>query len=323
MPVFPLRALLLPMVVLCPLALMSCASITPGEVAGLPSLVERDPGLVELDPGVQEPVFADGQAALLIPDSGPPIDGRAESEMLLYDPETGFPSYPLPDGNPPPLGPAVFASGFRDPLPRSPVWNPPGPKRVGLQAGHWNTSDLPHELRRLSPGASAGGWTEAEVNLLIARHAARFLEEAGVDVDILPTVIPIRYRAHAFVAIHADGDLSGRLSGYKIARPAISSIPEADDEFVRIMYEEYGAATGLRRDSDAHISRRMLYYYAFNTRRYQHAIDLGTPAQLIETGFLTNAEDRAFLTGRPDLAGRGIANGILRFLALELGRGER
>jgi N-acetylmuramoyl-L-alanine amidase len=191
---------------------------------------------------------------------------------------------------------------------------------VGLQAGHWDTNSVPYELRRLSPGSTAGGWTEAELNMLLARHTARILEEAGIEVDILATTIPIRYRSHAFVSIHADGDTSGRLNGYKIARPAISSIPEADDEFVRIMYEEYGAATGMARDSDNHISRRMTYYYAFNTRRYQHAIDVGTPAQILETGFLTNADDRAFLTGRPEVAARGIANGILRFLALELGR---
>jgi N-acetylmuramoyl-L-alanine amidase len=189
---------------------------------------------------------------------------------VIFDPETGFPSYPLPDGNPEPLGPSVFNSGFRDPLPRSPVWNPSGTKRVGLQVGHWNTYDLPFELRRLSPGSTAGGWTEAELNLLLARSTARFLEQAGVEVDILPTQIPVRYRAHAFVSIHADGDTSGRLNGYKIARSGISSIPEADDEFVRIMYEEYGAATGMVRDSDAHISRRMTFYYAFNTRRIGH-----------------------------------------------------
>jgi N-acetylmuramoyl-L-alanine amidase len=156
--------------------------------------------------------------------------------------------------------------------------------------------------------------------MLIATQAKAFLEEAGVEVDLLPTAIPVRYRAHAFVSIHLDGDTSGRLNGYKMARPGFSSIPEADDEFVRVMYREYGEATGLARDADEHISRRMTYYYAFNTRRYEHAIDLGTPAMIIETGFLTNANDRGFLTGRPDLAGRGIANGILRFLGLELGR---
>jgi hypothetical protein len=244
------------------------------------------------------------------------ISPAGRAERIIFD-GSGFPSYPLPEGIQEPLGPAAFASGFRDPLPRSPVWNPAGQKRVGLQAGHWQVQDVPHELRRLSPGTSAGGWTEADVNLLIARRVAAVLEEAGVAVDVLPTTIPVRYRAHVFVAIHADGDASGRLNGFKLARPGFSSIPEADDELVRVMYREYAAATGMVADSDAHISRRMIYYYAFNTRRYEHAIDLGTPAAIIETGFLTNSSDRAFLTGRPDLAARGIANGILRFLELE------
>jgi N-acetylmuramoyl-L-alanine amidase len=202
------------------------------------------------------------------------------------------------------------------------VWDPPGTKRVGLQAGHWLTNDVPNELRRLSPGSSAGGWQEWEVNLLLASRTAALLEAAGVQVDLLPTTIPSRYRAHAFVSIHADGDTSGRLNGYKIARPGFSSIPDTDDELVRTLYREYGAATGMVRDDDAHISRRMTFYYAFNTRRYAHAIDVGTPSAIIESGFLTNAGDRAFLTGQPDVAARGIANGILRFLELERGSAD-
>jgi len=251
-------------------------------------------------------------------------DALLAQEPPSSDPEltvdsSGFPSYPLPSGDPTPLGPAAFRAGFRDPLPQSPVWNPAGPKRVGIQIGHWFTGQLPPELGRLSAGTSAGGWSEWEVNLLIGQRVVQQLEEAGVQADLLPAVIPIRYRAQAFVAIHGDGDTSGALNGYKIARPGFSSIPAADDELVRAMYDEYGAATGMRRDSDIHISLRMTYYYAFNTRRYQHAIDLGTPAAIIETGFLTNGSDRAFLTGQPDVAARGITNGILRFLSLELG----
>jgi hypothetical protein len=246
-----------------------------------------------------------------------------EAESFTWDASLGFPSYPLPEGEQPALGTEASRAGFATPLPRSPIWNPPGPKRVGIQAGHWLTNEVPYELRRLSPGTSAGGWAEYEVNLLIARRVATMLEEAGVQVDILPTTIPQRYRAHAFVAIHADGDTSGALNGYKLARPGFSSVPEADDEFVRTMYREYGAATGMARDSDAHISRRMTFYYAFNTRRYAHAIDLGIPAIIVETGFLTNASDRNFLTARSELPARGIANSVLRFLELELGSEAR
>ena len=202
---------------------------------------------------------------------------------------------------------------FREPLPPAAVWNPPGPKRVGLQAGHWLVEQVPPELRGLQGGSSGGGKQEWEVNLDIALRTQALLEAAGVQVDVLPTTIPERYQAHVFVAIHADGDTSGRLRGFKIARPGFSSVPAADDRLVDDLNATYGVATSLPRD-DEHISLRMRYYYAFNSRRYCHAVAPGVPQAIVETGFLTNATDRGILLGNPDVAARGLADGILRYL---------
>jgi N-acetylmuramoyl-L-alanine amidase len=58
----------------------------------------------------------------------------------------------------------------------------------------------------------------------------------------------------------------------------------------------------------------MRYYYAFNSRRYCHAVAPGVPQAIVEAGFLTNAADRGILLGNPDAAARGLADGILRFL---------
>jgi N-acetylmuramoyl-L-alanine amidase len=209
-------------------------------------------------------------------------------------------------------GPRSFAA-FRAPLPPAPVWNPPGPKRVGLQAGHWKTEQTPPELAGLQHGASGGGKQEWEVNLDIATRAARLLEAEGVGVDILPTTVPPRYRAHVFVSIHADGDPAGRARGFKIARPGFSSISETDDRLVQALYAAYDAVTRLPRD-DENITNRMRYYYAFNSRRYCHAVGPGVPQAIVETGFLTSADDRALLLGNPEAAARGIADGILAFL---------
>lgn len=208
-------------------------------------------------------------------------------------------------------------AGFRSPLPSVPVWNPPGPKRVGLQAGHWQYADAPDELAELrsNPGTSGGGKAEWEVTLDIANMAADMLRAAGVEVDVLPTTIPVRYRAHAFVAIHADGDWTGVLNGYKVTRPGFSSIPEVDDTLVAAINDQYGAVTGLPR-RDSQISRQMTYYYSFNSRHYQHAVAPGVPQSIIETGFLTNAGDRTVLLGDPDRVARGIANGVLKFLQM-------
>jgi N-acetylmuramoyl-L-alanine amidase len=208
---------------------------------------------------------------------------------------------------------------FGRPQPPVPVWNPPGPKRVGLQVGHWQAQDAPDELAslRTNPGAPGGGRIEWQVGLDIAQHAADILRADGVDVDILPTTIPVRYRAHAFVAIHVDGDETGRLRGYKTTRPNFSSIPEVDDVLNQDIFEEYGAETGLP-DNSAYVTGRMRNYYAFNARRYQHAVAPGVPQAIIETGFMSNAADRDFLFNHPEIAAQGLANGIMRFLNADL-----
>ncbi len=225
---------------------------------------------------------------------------------------------PRPDPLPTPGDPAArdFWQAFRLPLPPTPLWDPPGVKHVGLQAGHWLTEQVPPELGRLQQGSSGGGKQEWEVNLDLATRAAVMLTARGIDVDVLPATVPQNYHAHLFLAIHADGDSSGNLHGFKVARPAFSSVPDADDHLVDTLNRDYALATGLPRD-DEHISRRMLYYYAFNSRRYCHAVAPGVPQAVIETGFLTSAIDRQLLIGDPDSAARGIASAVVDFLASE------
>jgi hypothetical protein len=58
----------------------------------------------------------------------------------------------------------------------------------------------------------------------------------------------------------------------------------------------------------------MTGYYAFNSRRYCHAVAPGVPSAILEMGFLTSAADRALLLGNPDVVALGVARGILRFL---------
>jgi hypothetical protein len=240
-------------------------------------------------------------------------------DLPVAVPPVLVPAAPVPSGliqaSEPPCGPGSGprSGSWRDPLPQTPRHNPDGPKQVGLQAGHWLTEQVPAELRGLQQGATGGGKMEWEVNLDIARRSQALLEAQGVVVDILPTTVPVRYRAHLFVSIHADGDTTGRATGFKIARPAFSSLPAVDDRLVESLYAAYGSATGLRRD-DEHITPRMRYYYAFNSRRFCHAVAPGVPQAIVETGFLTNAADRRLLLGTPDVVARGIADGILRFL---------
>lgn len=189
---------------------------------------------------------------------------------------------------------------------------PAGPPRVGIQVGHWKSSELPDELERLrtNTGAFAAGVSEVDVNLAVAQRVVALLEAQGLIVDLLPATIPPSYRADAFVAIHADGSTSAATRGFKIATPWRTS--PASRHLLDSLIAEYASATALPQD-DA-ITFNMRGYYAFSSRRFQHAIDRLTPATIVEMGFLSNAADRSMLVNRPEIAATGIANGIVRYL---------
>src|SRR6266545_957039 len=136
-----------------PLAEQS-APAAPAERANVPSAAEAE--IADIPSAVVHRETAGDVYQFDGADAVASDDGTPASDLALIMDTNGFPSYPLPSGDPVPLGPAAFRSGFRDPLPRSPVWNPAGPKRVGIQIGHWFTGQLPPELQRLSAGTSGG-----------------------------------------------------------------------------------------------------------------------------------------------------------------------
>lgn len=190
---------------------------------------------------------------------------------------------------------------------------PDGPLRVGIQVGHWFAQNAPDEQEGLrdNTGAQAGGVTEWETNLKIAEETKKRLEAEGVIVDLLPTTIPPKYLADAFISIHADGNADMQVSGYKIAPPRRDRSGTAE-RLSNLIETSYGAVTGLT--IDPNITRNMRGYYAFNWRRYEHSIHPMTPGVIVETGFLTNAQDRTIIVKNPQRSARGIAAGVLVFL---------
>jgi N-acetylmuramoyl-L-alanine amidase len=291
--------LLLPLLLACAPATLPAPSLSDSRASPLPP--EANPPLPILAaPGPASADLFDDQAP--IDDAASP-DAEAQSAAATAD-SSALPTWLRPVRRLPPI---TYVGSGQD-------W----PKRVGLQVGHWRNEDLPPELERLRAsggGAVGGGYSEVQVNYDLAQRTAVLLRQQGVEVDVIPATVPMDYRADAFVAIHADGDTRGVLRGFKIARSPLSLIPTHDDALVGWLNAEYGRATGLPRD-DEHITRRMLFYYAFNNRRYEHAIAPSTPAVIVETGFMTSATDRALLIGTPDRPASGIAAGILGFLGL-------
>ena len=190
---------------------------------------------------------------------------------------------------------------------------PAGPVRVALQAGHWKAHEAPDEQAGLRDnGTRGGGKAEWEVNLEIARRAAAILEDSGYTVDLLPTRIPPGYWADLFISIHADGHSSPRISGYRAASPRRDATGRAA-EFAALLDRTYGQETGLPYYGT--VTRRMRGYYAFNYRRYDHALHPMTVGVILETGFLTSPRDRAVLVQDPDRAARGISRAVSQFLS--------
>jgi N-acetylmuramoyl-L-alanine amidase len=175
---------------------------------------------------------------------------------------------------------------------------------VGLQVGHWRREEASYPFSAAS-GSSGGGYTEAEVNLITAESVARHLSARGVQVDLLPTVIPKGYKADAVVAIHADGGPSSR-RGFFVDQPARSVVSTLETQLSKSIVNEYSAAVAI-----PYVYRgtpNSQYYYGY------YDVAASTPMVLIETGFLSNAEDRAILTEQSESTGAAIAEGITKFL---------
>ncbi|HEX9437390.1 MAG TPA: N-acetylmuramoyl-L-alanine amidase [Candidatus Limnocylindria bacterium] len=189
-----------------------------------------------------------------------------------------------------------------------------GPRRVGIQAGHWLTEEAPPELWRLltQTGTSWNGVTEVEINVDIANRVKAILEPKGIVVDVLPTTIPPSYVADAFVALHGDGDGTGENSGFKMAFS--SRRTPFESALLESIKTAYGAATGLAYDP-IHISRNMIGYYAMSWQRNKYATAPHTPSVILEMGYVSNDGDRELLTERADVVAEAIATGIVRFLA--------
>ena len=212
-----------------------------------------------------------------------------------------------------PSGEHVGGSDVVDPDPLLAWTRPEGPVRIALQAGHWKAGEAPDEQAGLrSNGARAAGHAEWEVNLEIASRTAAMLRDSGYTVEILPTTIPPGYWADLFISIHADGHSSPRTSGYRAAAPRRDRTGRAA-EFATLLDRTYGEETGLPYYGT--VTRRMRGYYAFNYRRYDHALHPMTVGVILETGFLTSPRDREVIVDGPDRAARGIVRAVTRFVS--------
>jgi len=192
-----------------------------------------------------------------------------------------------------------------------------GPPLVGIQVGHLASDRHPEELAvlRVSTGAEVGGVREVDVNLAIARALAERLLAAGVEVELLAATVPPGYKADVLLSIHADASPDPARRGYKSAHAEPARNPR-DAALKRLVDAAYLGASPLPSD-DANVSGAMLDYYAFADDRLRHAADSSTAALILELGYLSHPDDRAWLLD-PERPAAALADGLLSYLgALE------
>lgn len=227
----------------------------------------------------------------------------------------------------------VVVNGFPSPMRvlfgdevRVPRWKPlkavanamRGPVRVGLQVGHLHAGDQPDELAELrySTGAHWDGLDEVDVNAIIAAELAERLEERGFVVDLLPATVPQRYRADLLLSIHVDANPNASRRGYKSAHFLPARNPH--ELLLKLHVDRAVLSWTTFEDDDRNVTGNMLQYYAFNHRRYRHAVHPRTPALLVELGYLSNAHDRSVLS-EPARVAAALEAGVARYLQ-EVGR---
>jgi N-acetylmuramoyl-L-alanine amidase len=169
---------------------------------------------------------------------------------------------------------------------------------VGIVAGHWQND---------SGAVCPDGLQEVDINLDVASRAVALLQKEGYDAELLSEFSDRLngYKADAFVSIHSDSCAASGLSGFKVARVAVSAIPTVEDRLVECLRQEYEKGTGLGFHKNT-ITFDMTDYHAFRE------IDPSTPAAIIELGFM--GKDRKLLTQQSSVVARSVVRGIVCFL---------
>ena len=173
-----------------------------------------------------------------------------------------------------------------------------GPWVVAVQPGHWQIAELPQELWRLrtNTGAQWGDVREVDINRAVSSDLISMITAQGWKPVLVPATVPPELRADAFVAVHADSSSDTSRHGWKLSSPWRSS--QASRELAKAVAGSFAQEPQLVEDVDG-ITVNMRGYFAFNDRRFVHAIGPYTPAIIIELGFISNAADRARLTSDP------------------------
>lgn len=175
-----------------------------------------------------------------------------------------------------------------------------GGSQIGILSGYWqnNTGEV-----------CSDGVVESDVNYLIASLTSQILMNEGYQVKIFPEydLELLNFNGKTLVALYSGSCAENPKppSGFKIGTSLTSEDPDVIDQLAVCLAEKYRESTGLKSEFEV-INPDHPSYHIFRD------IDPETPAVRMEMGSLTS--DRHILTGNPEAAAAGIADGIICFL---------
>jgi N-acetylmuramoyl-L-alanine amidase len=209
------------------------------------------------------------------------------------------------------FSPNTFSGGLSDQLAALLTAEPdsvvlPGTPRpsvkIGIVSGHMGND---------SGAVCENGTTEADVNLKIATIVQQKLKALGYETDLLKEKDPRLdgYHAAVLVSIHNDSCdfVNDQATGFKVAAAVSTRDTNLANRLKACLRDRYQRTTGLPLHDS--VTNDMTFYHAFNE------IDPGTPAGIIETGFLKL--DYNLLMNNTSLVAAGVANGIICFVMNE------
>ena len=204
--------------------------------------------------------------------------------------------------------PTSFSGGWREQLAAMltaepdailPLGTAPPAVRIGIVSGHMGND---------SGAVCENGTTEADVNLKIATLVQQKLNALGYETDLLKEMDSRLegYRAAVLVSIHNDSCefVNDQATGFKVAAAMSTRDINLANRLKVCLQDRYQRTTHLPWHNS--VTNDMTLYHAFNE------IDPGTPAAIIETGFLNL--DYEILTNNTGLVATGVTNGIICFI---------
>ncbi len=192
-------------------------------------------------------------------------------------------------------------------------------RRVGVIAGHSGIATYGPTKGNTDPGnVCPDGFTEESVTMRVAQQVVAELQGRGYTADLLEEFDPRldNYQAAAFISLHADVctnfDDGYNHSGFKVTYPVERlTVRDQDMRLNDCIRDNYGAVTGLPFTPNG-ITENMTNYHAFHLYDNHPGIASTTPAVILELGLL--GYDRQLLQNHPEIAARGVINGLLCFL---------